>query len=273
MNDFQHDVVEANGIAIHVASAGKGPPLLFLHGFPHTWFVWRNVMRALASEHHVIAPDLRGLGDTTRAASGYDLDTLVADALAVLDAHTKEPAVIIGLDLGAPIAFLTASRHPARVKKLVVMEALLGGLPGAETFRPPWWFAFHAIPGMPEEVISGREEAYLDHFFAIGTKRGLPAEARAAFLKAYRGRDSLRCAFAHYRALPENAQLLAKVERLTVPTLAISGGVVGDALARQVAPLCDHLETARLTDAAHILPEDQPAALAALLRGFARTQG
>ncbi|WP_370452484.1 alpha/beta fold hydrolase [Corallococcus sp. CA054B] len=60
MNDFQHEVVEANGIAIHVASAGRGSPLLFLHGFPHTWFVWRNVMGALASEHHVIAPDLRG---------------------------------------------------------------------------------------------------------------------------------------------------------------------------------------------------------------------
>ncbi|WP_147447071.1 alpha/beta fold hydrolase [Corallococcus sp. CA054B] len=73
--------------------------------------------------------------------------------------------------------------------------------------------------------------------------------------------------------LPENAQLLSKVERLTVPTLAIAGGVVGDALARQIAPLCDHLETARLTDAAHILPEDQPAALAALLRGFARPLG
>ncbi|MFB1485386.1 alpha/beta fold hydrolase [Corallococcus sp. RDP092CA] len=271
MNDFQHDVIEANGIAIHVASAGRGPPLLFLHGFPHTWFVWRDVMRALASEHQVIAPDLRGLGATTRVTSGYDLDTLVADALAVLDACTREPAIVIGLDLGAPIAFLTAARHPARAKKLVVMEALLGALPGAEAFRPPWWFAFHAIPGMPEDVLSGHEEAYLDYFFTIGTKRGLPAEARAAFLDAYRGRDALRCAFAHYREFPGNARLLAKVERLTVPTLAIAGGVVGDALARQIAPLCDHLVTARLTDTAHILPEDQPAALAALLRGFARS--
>ncbi|MBN8228373.1 alpha/beta fold hydrolase [Corallococcus macrosporus] len=271
MNDFQHDAVEANGIGIHVASAGRGPPLVFLHGFPHTWFVWRNVMRALASEHQVIAPDLRGLGATTRATSGYDLDTLVADVLAVLAARTKEPAVVIGLDLGAPIAFLTAARHPERVKKLVVMEAILGGLAGAESFRPPWWFAFHAIPDMPEAVISGHEEAYFDHFFAIGTKRGLSAEARAAFLDAYRGHDALRCAFAHYRAFPENARLLAKVERLTVPTLAVAGGVVGDALARQIAPLCDHLVTARLPDAAHILPEDQPEALAELLRDFARS--
>lgn len=261
-----HRTIEANGIQIHVATAGDGPPLLLLHGFPHTWLVWRDVMEALASTHRVIAPDLRGLGATTRADGGYDLDTLVADALAVLPG---EPAVVVGLDLGAPIAFLTAARHPDRVRALVVMEALLGTLPGAEPFAAPWWFAFHAQPDLPEALLDGHEDAWVDHFLRIGARHPIAPDVRAALREAYRGPASVRCALAHYRALPENARLLAAAPRVRVPALAIAGGVVGDALLRQLAPRCELLATGRVDDAAHILPLDQPAAVARAIGSFA----
>lgn len=262
-----HHTVEANGIQIHVATAGKGPPLLLLHGFPHTWLVWREVMETLAATHQVIAPDLRGMGATTRAASGYDLDTLVADALAVLPG---QPAIVAGLDLGAPVAFLAAARHPDRVRSLVVMEALLGTLPGAETFAAPWWFAFHAQPGLPEALLDGHEDAWVDHFLRIGTRHAIATDIRTALHEAYRGPASVRCALAHYRALPTNARLVADAPGLRVPALALAGGVVGDALLRQLAPRCALLVTARIDDAAHILPLDQPAAVSQAIARFAR---
>lgn len=264
--------IEANGIEHEVATAGSGSPVLLLHGFPHTWFLWRDIMTALAPSRFVIAPDLRGLGGTTRTERGYDLDTLVADQLALLDAlDVREPALVVGIDLGAPVAFALAMRHPTRVRRLAVMESLLGRLPGAEGFLangPPWWFGFHAVPNLPELLVEGHEDAYLDYFLTNGTKsgKGIAREARDRFVAAYRGRESLRAAFDHYRAIPSNGRAIAAMcGRLTVPTLAVVGGVVGDAIAKQLAPITDELQVVSIPACGHLIPEEQPAALAAVL--------
>jgi pimeloyl-ACP methyl ester carboxylesterase len=140
----------------------------------------------------------------------------------------------------------------------------------------PWWFAFHAVADLPETLVAGHEAAYLDYFFSTGTHRGrgIDAEARDAFIEAYSGRDALRCAFAYYRAMPGNAQQVAAVaaaQRVTIPTLAIAGGVVGDALRRQLEPLCDHPESAVVAECGHIIPEEQPERLAELLVRFDET--
>src|SRR3954466_5185460 len=141
--------VAANGIEINVAIAGDGPAVLLLHGFPHTWRLWTEVIAGLAGRYRVIAPDLRGLGATTRAAGGYDAGTLAGDAEGLLNALGETAAAVVGIDAGAPPAFLLAMRGPARVRRLVLMESLLGRLPGAEDFLaggPPWWFGFHSVP-------------------------------------------------------------------------------------------------------------------------------
>lgn len=170
--------VDANGIQINVALAGTGPAVLLLHGFPHTWQVGSEVIPELARTHRVIAPDLRGLGGTTRADDGYDVTTLTADAVALLDALDEPAGDVVGLDLGVAPAFLLALRHPQRVRRLVVMEALLGRLPGAENFLangPPWWFGFHAVPGLAERVLTGHEAEYIDFFLRyIGRPRRHP---------------------------------------------------------------------------------------------------
>lgn len=126
--------VAANGIEINVATAGEGPPVLLLHGWPHTWRLWEHVMPLLARDHRVIAPDLRGAGASTRAADGYDLHTLADDAAALLDVLGEPQAAVVGTDAGAPPAFMLAMRDPGRVRKLVLVESLLGALPGAEDF-------------------------------------------------------------------------------------------------------------------------------------------
>ncbi|WP_067667177.1 alpha/beta fold hydrolase [Nocardia miyunensis] len=267
--------VAANGIEIAVAVAGRGPAVLLLHGFPHTWQLWREVIGPLAQRHRVIAPDLRGLGASTHATDGYDAETLADDAAALLAALGEPRAAVVAIDAAVPAAFLLALRKSGPVDRLVLMESLLGTLPGAEAFLtggPPWWFGFHAVPGLAEQALAGNESAYIDWFLRTGTRgRGVPATIRDVFVEAYTGAESLRCAFSYYRAMPETAeQIRAAVAatRLTVPTLAIGAHPVGNALASQLRPITDDLSSHLIPDCGHIIPLDRPDALLPLLTDF-----
>ncbi|ACU71584.1 alpha/beta hydrolase fold protein [Catenulispora acidiphila DSM 44928] len=267
--------VPVNGIEVNVAVCGTGPEVLLLHGFPHTWQLWSSVMGPLSDQYRVIAPDLRGLGATTRAADGYDAENLAADAEGLLAALNVDSAAVVGIDAGTPPAFLLAMRRPDLVRRLVLMEAFLGRLPGAEDFLPagpPWWFGFHAVPGLAEQVLAGHEPEYVDWFLTAGTQgRGIPAEVRDAFVAAYTGTESLRCAFEHYRAMPATArqiQAATLAGRLSVPTLAVGAHPVGPALYHQLRQVCDDVTRLDIAECGHIIPLDRPAALLTALTDF-----
>lgn len=72
----QHHTANVNGLKMHYVEAGEGPPVLLFHGFPETWFCWRHQIPALAVRYRVIAPDLRGYGETSKPESGYDKRTM-----------------------------------------------------------------------------------------------------------------------------------------------------------------------------------------------------
>lgn len=267
--------VTANGIDINVVVEGNGPDVLLLHGFPHTSRVWTHVIPHLARDHRVIAPDLRGLGATTHAEDGYDAVTLAADAEALLDALEAPTASVVGTDVGTSPAFLLAMRRPERVRRLVLMEGLLGRMPGAEAFfanGAPWWFGFHSVPGLAETVLTGHEADYIGWFLDSGTPgREIPLDVRADIVDAYTGQDALRCAFSHYRAMPTTGRQVADAAaagRLRVPTTAIGAHPVGDALERQLRPITDDLTGHVIEDCGHIIPLDRPDALLALLDGL-----
>ncbi|MFJ4946911.1 alpha/beta fold hydrolase [Streptomyces sp. NPDC088760] len=272
--------VTVNGVGLNVATAGQGPAVLLLHGFPHTWRLWTDVIGPLARRHRVIAPDLRGFGDSDRPAGGYDAGTLAADAEALLEALDAGPAAVVGIDLGAPPAFLLAMRRPGRVRRLVLMESLLGDLPGAEQFLaggPPWWFGFHAEPGLAETVLAGHEGAYVGWFLERGTLgRGVRPDVRAEFVRAYGGSEALRAAFGPYRALPVTARQIREAvagARLTVPALTIGAHPAGRALERQLRPYADRLTGQVIPDCGHIVPLDRPEALLELLEPFLAGDG
>src|SRR5690606_38987594 len=153
-------------------------------------------------------------------------------------------AAVVAIDAGTTPAFLLALRRPGLVRRLVVMESLLGRLPGAEDFLadgPPWWFGFHsAASGLAETVLEGREDA---------------------FVRAYTGRQALSCAFSYYRALPESVVQIEQAvatARLTVPTMALGARPVGAALERQLRPVTDDLTGHVIEDCGHIIPLHRP---------------
>jgi pimeloyl-ACP methyl ester carboxylesterase len=261
--------VATNGIELNVATAGKGPPVVLLHGFPHTWQVWTDVIPALAPHHHVLAPDLRGFGDSTRTPDGLDAATLATDIEGLLG---EDPATVVAIDAAVPAAFLLALRRPDLVTRLVLIEATLGPLPGAADFfaaGPPWWFGFHAVPGLAETVLAGHEAEYAGWFYDQGTRnRGVRPDIRAAIGAAYARPDALRCALGFYRALPQTfTQLTDAVRgsRLTVPTTAIGAHPVGRALENQLQPITDDLTGHLIEDCGHIVPLDRPAELLAAM--------
>jgi pimeloyl-ACP methyl ester carboxylesterase len=122
MIEITHRTVEANGIRIHLAEAGSGPPVLLCHGFPESWHSWRHQLRALGEVgYRAIAPDMRGYGQTDRPEEieRYTLFHLVGDMVGVLDALGADQAVIVGHDWGAPVAWHAALMRPDRFRGVV----------------------------------------------------------------------------------------------------------------------------------------------------------
>lgn len=269
--------VSVDGVDLNVAIEGSGPVVVLVHGFPHTWEVWRPIMSELAERHTVLAPDLRGFGDSSKPNGGYSASDVASDIVGIMDALDVRQADVVAMDLGTPAAFLMGLRHPERVRKLVLMEALIGSLPGAEEFLrngPPWWFGFHAVPALAEKVLAGHADGYIDFFLEIGTRgAGVTPDFRKAAHRAFSAPDALRGAFEHYRALPESARQISAavvVDRLTIPTLALGASPVGNATFRQLEPIVDDLTGVLLEGSGHIIPQHRPQELLAELTRFLR---
>ncbi len=182
----------------------------------------------------------------------------------------------MAIDAGVPPAFMLAMTEPKRVTSLVLMESLVGLLPGAEAFLaggPPWWFGFHSVPGLAETVIEDHEAEYIDFFLKAGTadKGGIDPAIREAFIDAYRGIESLRCAFEYYRAGPTNAVQIERAvsaSRLVMPVMTVGGNTVGSSTFRQLEPIADNLEGHLIENSGHIIPLDQPDVLTRILLTF-----
>lgn len=122
MSEVTHQRVKTNGIWMHLAEQGTGPLVLLLHGFPELWFSWRHQITYLANHgYHVVAPDLRGYGDTDSPLShtSYTVHHLVGDLIGLLDHFNEPQAFVVGHDWGAVVAWHMGLFRPDRVKGIV----------------------------------------------------------------------------------------------------------------------------------------------------------
>ncbi|MFD6159212.1 alpha/beta fold hydrolase [Nocardia sp. NPDC060256] len=123
--ELTHRFVTTNGVRMHVAEQGEGYPVIFCHGFPHTWFIWHNQLASVAAAgYRAIAPDLRGYGqtDVPTDVESYTNQAVIGDLLALLDDIGAEQAVFVGLDFGAALVWELALRAPERVRGVIVLN-------------------------------------------------------------------------------------------------------------------------------------------------------
>src|ERR687890_2168502 len=161
---FSHHTASVNGIQMHYVIGGQGDPVVLLHGWPETWYAWHRVMPALAKNYTVIAPDLRGLGDSSKPLTGYDGKTLAEDIHQLVTQLGFKTIFLVGHDIGTQVAYSYAATYPTQVKRLVVMDLTIPGFepPG---MKPIWWRSFHETPDVPEALVQGKEMIYLSWFY------------------------------------------------------------------------------------------------------------
>jgi len=157
-----HEFWEINGIKMHVALAGSGPPtIILLHGFPEIWYSWRKLMPLLSSKFRVIVPDLRGYGQTEVAKGGYDIHNLGKDVLGLIE-RAGEPVILIGHDWGGVIGWHAASVYPDRIKAYF---AIAGPHPARffellvkspRQLLMSYYTFFFQLPVIPEKLLSAK---------------------------------------------------------------------------------------------------------------------
>ena len=121
---WSHRRVAANGARFHVAEAGSGPLVVFLHGFPEFWWAWRHQLPAVAAAgFRAVAMDLRGYGGSDKTPRGYDAMTLAADVAGVIRSLGERDAVVVGHGWGGYVGWATAAMEGRQVRGLVAVGA------------------------------------------------------------------------------------------------------------------------------------------------------
>ncbi len=276
---FSHNVASINGIQLHYVIGGQGDPVVLLHGWPETWYALHKVMPALAKNYTFIAPDLRGLGDSSKPLTGYDGKTLAEDIHQLVTQLGFKTLFLVGHDIGTQVAYSYAAAHPTEVKKLVVMELTIPGFAPAGRM-PLWWVIFHQTPGVPEALVEGREQEYLSWFF-----QNLPFNPAAItqtdineYVRHYSAPGGMSAGFEHYRAFPHDAiqnQNYSKT-KLTMPVLALGGGYIPTFGGNITMPtiiygmeqLAQNVTGITVPNSGHFIPDEQPKFLVEQLTKF-----
>lgn len=268
--------VQAGEVRLHVTTAGPEPesgrpPVLLLHGWPQTWYEWRDVIPALAEQYPVIAPDMRGLGDSSRPADGYDKKTVAEDLRLLLEEHFRcEHYHVVGHDWGGPVAFRLAASRPEAALTLSLLDVTVPGVgPNFSQGGVRWHHAFHMTPDLPETLTDGREEAYLRWFYRSFSHRSacIDEEAVEEYVRCYSQPGAMRAGFAYYRNIPvdvrDNQKLLEAGFRLEMPVLGM-GGAVTESRGRAAEPASSLREIAGdvtevvVPESGHFIPEERP---------------
>lgn len=285
-----HSEVTVNDVRLHYVQGGKDTtaPLVLLHGFPQSWLMWRLILPELMSRHFVIAADLRGYGDSEKPPSeaGHDQATKASDIHTLVQDLGLERVVLIGHDRGARVARRYALDYPDGLAGVALLDILpeehiYDALTADEIARRYWHWVFHLVPELPERLILGREDVYLERFFGRRPafferlrSDGAYQEYRRAFLQP----GAVEAALADYRETHEVDVPRYRAERaagvgMTVPVALLWGD--GGNLAGQPVPeiwgevATDVRRAVEIEDCGHYLPEERPEIVAEHLLRFA----
>lgn len=250
----KHGRARVNGIRMHYVTAGEGEPLLLLHGTPKTHYYWYKLIPLLTPHFKVVAPDLRGFGDTDKppAEEGYDSLTSAKDVSELMTQLGHQKFHLHGEDRGAEFAYALAASEPGRVLTLSFCEMLLSGQ-GLEEwsnfsaekvssqFRMDgvwlWHIPFFWIPHVPEMLIAGRERAFWEFWIRAETwnPNAIADAAIDEWIARLSAPGGLRGCLETYRAGLKNARINLELgkNKLAMPVMTIGAPEFFGALVRE----------------------------------------
>ncbi|HET6335327.1 MAG TPA: alpha/beta hydrolase [Polyangiales bacterium] len=262
---IQSRFAEVNGVKLHYLTAGQGTPVLLIHGYAQTSHMWKPLIAKLAVTHQVIAPDLRGFGQSAKPATGYDKKTLAQDIHALVTSLGIKQIAIAGHDIGLMVAYAYAAQYPTEVTKIALMDAFLPGVGDWTTvwlLRDLWHFHFYGKT--PLALVKGRERTYLEHFwndFAADPTHSVSEADRRVYAAAYAQPGAIAAGFEVFKAFEQDSKDFAGFAKtkLTIPMLVLSGEKAGGQFLITQGKLVDsNVEGVLITGSGHWLVDEAP---------------
>jgi pimeloyl-ACP methyl ester carboxylesterase len=278
---YQSQTANVNGVKIHYLKAGTGKkPLVVIHGFGETSLMWIPLFEDFGKDYTIIAPDLRGLGDSSRPASGYDKKTAAVDIRELVKSLGYERIDLVGHDIGLMVAYAYAAQYPSEVEKLALLEAPIPGIGAVweQIYTNPLLWHFHYVNSpIALDLVKGRERIFLEHFWQSLTAnpKAFSETKRQTYAKSYAQEGIMRDAFEYFKAFnkqdAEDNRTFA-THKLPMPLLVIAGDkAMGDALEIQAKIVADNVTAIKFADTGHWLMEERPAETIAELKKFFAT--
>jgi pimeloyl-ACP methyl ester carboxylesterase len=264
---IESHTASANGVTLHYLQAGRGDkdPVVLLHGYAETSHMWRPLMSELDDRHVVIAPDLRGAGQSTKPPGGYDKKNMAQDIRALVRSLGYRKVKIVGHDIGLMVAYAYAAQYPEEVQSIVLMDAFL---PGVGDWTKVWllrdlWH-FHFYGEVPLQLVAGRERTYFEHFwndFAADRTHSISEADRQFYAAQYAQQGGMRAGFEYFRNFEQDAKDFATFSqtKLTMPMLVLAGEKAsGQFLIDQGSLVGSDVEGVVIAGSGHWLMEEAP---------------
>ena len=271
LNGVEHRFIDVAGLRMHVAEAGRGEPVVLLHGFPQHWWEWRKVIPGLAERYRVICPDLRGAGWTDAPPDGYDRDQLLADVVGLLDALSLDGVRLIGHDFGALLGYQVCLRHPQRVARYLALAApppYLRFEPSALAVMWRLWFqVVIAAPEVGPRLLANGDQRLARHLLdQTSDPDAWSRDDIEFFLAPLRDPARARAGSAVYRRfiMPELTRIMRgeyRSTRLSTSTLVLLGAddpALRPEFVGGYEPYVDDLEVRTVDGASHFIADERP---------------
>ena len=281
-DDFTKTQIRANGVLINLVHGGAGPPLLLLHGYPQTHVEWHKIAPKLAEHYTVVAPDLRGYGDSEKPPapegdlSVYCKRTTAQDQIDVMRELGFESFHVVGHDRGARVGHRMALDHPERVKTftsldVVPSQAAFDHMDSQLSFA---WFHWHLMrqpSPLPETLIGNSAKVYLDFLLErwTGIDGAITDEAYTEYLRCFDNPETIRATCLDYRGIELDLvhDEADRGRKLTCPVLLLWGSNMAKRPGWQTGASLDMLTVwqqravdvrGKPLNCGHFLPEELP---------------
>jgi pimeloyl-ACP methyl ester carboxylesterase len=276
--NYESKTANVNGVKIHYLKAGTGKtPLVLIHGFGDTSHMWIPLFDEFGKDYTIIAPDMRGLGDSSRPDAGYDKKTIAADIHELVKSLGYKQIYLVGHDIGLMVAYSYAAQFPSEVEKLALLEAPIPGIGDVweKVYTTPALWHFHFVNSpIALELVKGRERIFLEHFWQSLSPHPetFPEADRVIYAKSYAQPGAMRAAFEMFKKFnttdaEDNRKLAAT--KLPMPVLTIEGDkAMGGALEIQAKIVAVNVTSIMFADTGHWLMEQRPAETKAELKKF-----